>query len=65
MESSLREYFLAIVRLGIGHQSRYSTPQKIDWKALETLAENQGLSAVMVDGVEKQPENERPPKPVL
>ena len=37
----------------------------IDWAALENLAARQGLSAVVVDGVGRLPEDKRPPKPVL
>ena len=37
----------------------------MDWNALEYLAAKQGLSAVMVDGIELLPEDQRPPKPVL
>ena len=40
-------------------------PENVDWNALEDLAAQQGLSAVMVDGIEKMPECQRPPKPVL
>jgi hypothetical protein len=37
----------------------------IDWSYIQALAERQGLSAIIVDGVERLPENKRPPKPVL
>ena len=65
-----REIFLSLIRLGIGNNSsgywggRKESGQ-IDWKALETLAVQHGLSAVLVDGVERLPEGQRPPKPVL
>lgn len=59
-----QETFLLIVRLGIG--LNYSAlPEQIDWKIMEDLAARQGLSAILVDGVEKLPENKRPPKKIL
>ena len=58
------ETFLEIVRLGLGHVGRV-LPSHINWTAIETLAEQQGLSAVLVDGVELLPEGKRPPKEVL
>lgn len=62
--TELRESFLSIVRLGIGHNS-YPLLCPLDWEALESLASQHGLSAVLVDGVERLPEGQRPPKPVL
>lgn len=56
--------FLTLVRLGIGHTGDAS-PERVEWDSIETLAERQGLSAVLVDGVEKLPEILRPPKEVL
>lgn len=65
-----REIFLSLIRLGIGNSSAgYWETRKesdqIDWNALESLAAQHGLSAVLVDGVERLPEGQRPPKPVL
>lgn len=62
--TELRESFLSIVRLGIGHNS-YPLLCPLDWEALESLASQHGLSAVLVDGVERLPESQRPPKPLL
>lgn len=50
MESS-REAFLSLVRLGIGH-SAGALPSVVDWHAVRALAERQGLSGVVLDGVE-------------
>lgn len=60
----LKESFLSIIRLGIGH-SAYFLPKEVDWNAIEALAARQGLSAVIVDGVEKLAETQRPPKLLL
>lgn len=64
LTTELRESFLSIVRLGIGHNS-YPLLCPLDWEALDSLASQHGLSAVLVDGVERLPEGQRPPKPVL
>lgn len=64
LSSNNKETFLSIVRLGIGHHAGAQT-QNVDWNAIETLAAEQGLSAVVVDGVDKLPLDKRPPKPVL
>ena len=61
----MRDTFLTLVRAGIGHQARISIPEQVDWQVIEALAAQQGLSAILVDGVEKFPEGQRPPKPVL
>ena len=61
----IQRAFIELVRLGIGHGTGCKLLTPIDWAALEDLAARQGLSAVVVDGVGKLPENMRPPKPVL
>ena len=61
---SNQESFLQLVRLGIGH-SNSDLHTVVDWNDVETLALNQGLSAIVVDGVDQLPETQRPPKDVL
>lgn len=56
--------FTNLVRLGIGHQAE-SLIEPVDWNAIETLAERQGLSAVVLDGINRLPESVRPPKIML
>lgn len=62
-----KELFLQLVRLGIGTGNVLSLrfPDPIDWVAVKDLAEQQGLSAVVLDGIEKLPEQQRPPKVFL
>lgn len=60
----IKESFLSIIRLGIGH-SAFFQPKEVDWSALEKLASKQGLSAILVDGIDKVPEGLKPPKPLL
>ena len=59
-----KDIFLQIVRQGIGHCS-IRISGEIDWNAIKTHAERQGLSAIVVDGIEKLPETQCPPKELL
>ena len=71
----MRESFLNLVRLGIGTVSSFKffdersgkaeRQDSIDWKAVKALAEQQGLSAVVLDGIEKLPATSRPPQELL
>ncbi len=47
-----KEPFLSLIRLGIGHHADVSL-KTIDWSEIKELAERQGLSAVVLDGIEK------------
>ena len=55
---------LQLVRLGIGHYADRITGV-IDWKDIQALAERQGLLAIVLDGIERLPEGQRPPQIVL
>lgn len=56
--------FLALIRLGVGNPSS-GIPSEVDWLEIRALAEQHGLSAIVLDGIEKLPEKSRPPKGVL
>lgn len=62
----IKEVFLQLVRLGIGQtsvtSSKYQVLGHIDWQALKSLADEQGLSAIILDGIEKLPDSCRPPQ---
>lgn len=58
----MKEAFLALVRLGIGKDATIQLPSPIKWDEVEALAERHGLLGVIVDGVQKLPENQRLPK---
>ena len=51
--SNLHESFLQLIRLGIGTSKDAKIPKDADWKAVKTLADEQGLSAVILDGIDK------------
>ncbi len=54
MESiSSFEFFLQLIRLGIGNDDDVTVPETIDWEALKKLAGAHGLSAVVYAGIEK------------
>ena len=59
-----RQTFLQIVCLGIGHYANRISGE-IDWNAIKALAERQGLSALLADGVEHMPDSQKPPKEFL
>ena len=61
LSPELKETFFSIIRLGIGHNA-YFPQNLVDWKAVEALALQHGLSAILVDGIERLPEDKRPPK---
>lgn len=63
MQSS-KNTFLSLVRLGIGHRAE-ALSGPVDWNEVQALAERQGLAAVLVDGIEQLPDNQRPPKDLL
>lgn len=67
--SDIHELFLQLVRLGIGADSvssfKLQVSSSFDWEALWNLAAEQGLSAIVVDGLEKLPVEQKPPKLVL
>lgn len=59
-----KDTFLSLVRLGIGLKS-VNIPDSIDWLGIEALAVQQGLMAVVIDGIEKLPDEIRPPRELL
>mgnify|MGYP002621783925 CR=1 FL=1 len=60
-----RDTFLRLVRLGIGTSKDAIILKEIDWVQLKAFADAQGLSAVVLDGIELLPDNLRPPKEFL
>lgn len=51
VHSELKDIFLSLVRLGIGHTDSTDFTDKVDWEALKALAGQHGLSAVVLDGL--------------
>lgn len=45
------DIFLKLVRLGLGIGETISLPSNIDWMQIKALAERQGLSSILLDGI--------------
>lgn len=54
--------FIQLVRLGIGISDEPNMVLKTDWESLMVIATQQGLSAIVLDGIERLPDESRPPK---
>ena len=52
LSSELKESFLSIIRLGIGHNA-WHPYKEVDWPAIKALADRHGLSAIVLDGIDK------------
>lgn len=63
MLSVNQDSFLSLVRLGIGYNS--IPPKVADWLTIKSLADKQGLTAIIVDAIEQLPDTKRPPKELL
>ena len=63
MLSANKNSFLTLVRMGIGHSC--VLPDVVDWQAIKALSDKQGLTAIVVDGIEEIPDTKRPPKELL
>lgn len=57
MQSS-KDIFLSLVRSGIGHDTE-PIPNQVNWSEIKALADRQGLSAVVLDGIERLPNENR------
>lgn len=64
MHSENKKAFLSLLRLGVGNQAS-SYYENYDWDSIQALANQQGLAAVVIDGIEQLPESLRPPKEKL
>lgn len=55
-----REILLKLVRMAMGWETDFSLPEDVDWKDILTIAQEQGVNAIAVDGLEvymnKQPQ---------
>lgn len=61
----LHESFIQLVRLGVGTLNNCDIPKELDWILLKALVDEQGLPAVVIDGIEQLPESVRPTKDLL
>ena len=61
---SNHDAFISLIRLGIGHYIE-SSPQPKDWLYIKEQSERHGLQAIVVDGIDKMPDSQKPPKEIL
>ena len=54
MDIKTHEILLNIVRVGIGTSKDAKIPYDVDWAALKALADVQGLTAVVLDGLNEE-----------
>lgn len=47
-----REILLKLVRIAMGWEDDFSLPKDVDWKVVLSLAHEQGVVAVVIDGLE-------------
>lgn len=52
MKSKINELFIRLVRQGIGHETA-PLSEKVDWSVVKTLSDAHGLTAVVLDGIDK------------
>lgn len=62
--NNINQSFFILIRAGLGLPASGST-KDLDWNAIEDLSAQHGLSAIVIDGVEKLTVDQKPPKPVL
>ena len=60
---SAKDIFLSLVRSGVGHETE-PIPNQVNWSEIKALADRQGLSAVVLDGIERLPNENRPSKDI-
>lgn len=65
MNTELHKPFLSLLRLGIGASKDAVISNNLNWNDMKVLAEAQGLSAVVLDGIELLQNKPGPPKEIL
>ena len=53
VSSKLKDTFLQLIRLGIGTSKDVKFLNDVNWSQFKALADAQGLTAVVLDGIEK------------
>lgn len=62
MNKNIEDVFMNLVRLGTNEVGTTTLSDSINWEELYTLAVSQGLSAIVLDGLDKIPFEKRPAK---
>ncbi len=53
------DILLKLVKIGLGNVENLMLPENLDWKKLITLSYNQGVSAIVCDGMQVLYENQK------
>ena len=61
----LQSIFLKLARQGIDESKDDILSSDVSWPQLKTIAELQGLSAIVLDGIEELPKDQKPPQKLL
>lgn len=65
-KSRITELFFALIRCGIGKSNELPcTPDKEEWEELFSIATKQTLAGIAFAGIERLPQEQRPPKRLL
>ena len=64
MDKTFQKNCLSLLSLGIGHNAHPNTCS-LDWPAIQALAIKQGILGLVIDGIERLPVSERPPKDLM
>lgn len=64
MDKTVQTNCLSLLSRGIGHIVHPNT-YSFDWPAIQTLSNKQGISGLVVDGIERLSDSERPPKEMM
>ena len=59
-----KQAFLSLVRQGVGHSAN-PLPECYNWEAIKVIADEQGLTAIVLDGIDKLPAEKRPSQVLL
>ena len=65
MNKDIYQAFLELVRIGICNRSCGLIPEVIEWQIIKTIADQHGLTAVVLDAIEKLPDTKRPSQEFL
>lgn len=64
MDKTVQNNSLSLVSIGMGHNAHLNT-YSLNWPVIQTVAIKQGILGLVVDGIDKLPVSERPPKEMM
>ena len=62
----MESLFFELLQISLGHKTAFShTPTENDWRELYLLSKKQALLGIAFVGIDRLPNNQRPPRPLL